>query len=294
MAMLDNRRTSYPAPAPERELGGARVDAPAHRELEEDLNASLRAWSTGKLRARDRSLQLAYEMLKRIAARLLRNERHPETLEPAALVNEFFLRVAERPVNWQDRDHFFAGAARIMRHILIDRARHRRSYLRTGHLHRVTLNEALIGEESPTPDTFALTEMLDELSSLDPQQARVVNLRFFLGLSIQETAKILGISTATVKRDWKKAKDWLFLHLGDHINTSTMKDRAVTLEQENRPAGERPGRAISLSGNMTTLCWSAQHHACEGATDDDRYEANPPGRRGAPASILIRRFGPAS
>ena len=167
-------------------------------------------WSNGDLKARDRLLPLVYAELRRLAAASLRRERGDHTLQPTALVHELYLRlVEERSVDWRSRSQFFGVAAKLMRRILVDHARGRRAAKRGGGLHEVTLSRALIVSEERAPALVALDEALSRLASIDPQQARVVELRFFGGLSVEEASEVLGISTATVKREWNVARAWL-------------------------------------------------------------------------------------
>jgi RNA polymerase sigma factor (TIGR02999 family) len=151
-----------------------------------------------------------YDELRRIAAYYMRGERPDHSLQPTALVHEAYLRlVGQDDLHWESRAHFFAIAARAMRNILVDRARARGSAKRGGDVARVPLDEveALVG--APDLDYLALDAALDALERVDPQQCRVVELRYFAGLGIEETADALGVSPATVKRDWAMAKVWL-------------------------------------------------------------------------------------
>lgn len=153
---------------------------------------------------------LVYGELRQLAARQLRNERPDHTLSPTSLVHEAFLRLTgSAPISWESRSHFFRVAAQAMRRILVDHAR-RRSAQKRGRQHQVTLDSAL--EESlsqSTEDVIGVDEALSRLALLDERQARVVELRYFGGFSIEETAEVLGTSPATVKRDWMVARAWL-------------------------------------------------------------------------------------
>ncbi|MEO6239345.1 MAG: ECF-type sigma factor [Vicinamibacterales bacterium] len=158
----------------------------------------------------DSLLPLVYKELRRLAAGYLRREKPGQTLQPTALVHEAYLRLMkDRPDRWQNRAHFCAIAAHSMRQILIERARARGAAKRGGARPRVTLDEALIGGEDRSIDLLALDEALERLAALDPEQARLVELRFFGGLTVEETAEAMGISPATVKRHWTIAKAWL-------------------------------------------------------------------------------------
>jgi len=155
-------------------------------------------------------LPVVYQELRRLAASYLRRERPGQTLQPTALVHEAYLRLLkDRPGRWQNRAHFCAIAAHSMRQILIERARARGALKRGGGGPRVTLDEALIAGGERSIDLVALDEALDRLAQFDPEQARLVELRFFGGLTVEETAEALDISPATVKRHWAVARAWL-------------------------------------------------------------------------------------
>ena len=165
----------------------------------------------------DALLPIVYEELRRLAAAYLRRERPGQTLQPTALVHEAYLRLMkDRPDRWQNRAHFCAIAAHSMRQILIERARARGAQKRGGAQPRVTLDEGLVaGEPSATVDLLALDQALERLAAVDPEQARLVELRFFGGLTIEETAEAMNISPATVKRHWTVARAWLARELAD-------------------------------------------------------------------------------
>lgn len=155
-------------------------------------------------------LPLVYEELRRVAASYLRRERPGQTLQATALVHEAYLRLLrEQHVSWQNRAHFCAIAANSMRQILVERARARHAAKRGGAFHRITLDDAIAGAEETGIDIEALDQALARLALLDPQQARLVELRYFGGLTIEETAGVLDVSPATVKRSWTIAKAWL-------------------------------------------------------------------------------------
>jgi RNA polymerase sigma factor (TIGR02999 family) len=180
----------------------------------DDVTRLLQAWSLGDVEAGERALLLVYQELKRQAARYLRRERGDHTLRPTALVHEAYLRLVGQPgVAWQNRSQFFGVAAQMMRRVLVDHARARARGKRAGGWRRVSLEEAG-GTANPAAardvDLLALDAALGELAQLDPERARLVELRFFAGLSIDEAARLLGVSPSTVTRDWRMAKAWLF------------------------------------------------------------------------------------
>jgi RNA polymerase sigma factor (TIGR02999 family) len=178
-----------------------------------DVTQLLLAWGNGAASAGDELLPLIYGELHRQAARAMRRENHEHTLQATALVNEAYLKlVDQRRVQWQNRAQFFGVAAQLMRRILIDHARARHADKRGGDMHRITLGhaeQAAANEADAGVDVLALEEALEKLSTLDPKQARLVELRYFGGLTIQETSEILGVSVATVKREWATARAWL-------------------------------------------------------------------------------------
>src|SRR5574339_329774 len=158
----------------------------------------------------DSLLPIVYQELRRLAASYLRRERPGQTLQPTGLVHEAYLRLMkDRPDRWQNRAHFCAIAAHSMRQILIERARARGALKRGGAQPRVTLDEALIPGGEQSFDLLALDEALQRLAALDPEQARLVGLRFFGGLTVEETSEAMDISPATVKRHWSVAREWL-------------------------------------------------------------------------------------
>ena len=158
----------------------------------------------------DSLLPIVYQELRRLAAGYLRRERPGQTLQPTALVHEAYLRLMkDRPGRWQNRAHFCAIAAHSMRQILIERARARGAAKRGGARQRITLDEGLVAGSDRSIDLIALDEALERLAAIDPEQARLVELRFFGGLTVEETAEAMDISPATVKRHWTVAKAWL-------------------------------------------------------------------------------------
>ena len=167
-------------------------------------------WSNGDLHAREALLPLVYAELRRLAASQLRRERPDHILQPTALVHEAYLRlVEERRVDWHGRSHFFGVAATLMRRILVDHARAHLAGKRGGTVAKVPLTDTIAMSRERPADLVALDESLTRLALLDVQQSRVVELRVFAGLSVAETSRALGISSATVKRDWAVAKAWL-------------------------------------------------------------------------------------
>jgi len=179
----------------------------------DNLTALLVEWHEGDEAALDRLMPLVYEQLRSIAHRYVRRERDGHTLQTSALVNEAYLRLADQKVVWQNRSHFFAVTARVMRHILIDHARRRRYAKHGGGARQVPIEEASAMSMERAAELIALEEALDELAKLDQRKSRVVELRYFGGLSLEETADVLKISLMTVRRDWRAAKAWLYRRL---------------------------------------------------------------------------------
>ncbi|HVG23463.1 MAG TPA: sigma-70 family RNA polymerase sigma factor [Thermoanaerobaculia bacterium] len=175
-----------------------------------EVTQLLREWSGGKQEARDELLGLVYEPLRAIAGRHLNRERVGHTLQPTALVHELYLKlIGQRHVAWNDRAHFFAVAAQVMRRILVDHARRRNSDKRGGGVTPVTIGAALDLAATESFDVVALDVALEQLEQIFPQQARMVELRFYAGLTIDETAAVLGVSAATISREWTMARAWL-------------------------------------------------------------------------------------
>jgi RNA polymerase sigma-70 factor (ECF subfamily) len=174
------------------------------------VTALLLSWGRGSEAALERLVPLVEPELRQVARRHMAREARGHSLQATALINEAYLRLVENPrVSWQNRAHFFAMAARLMRHILVDHARAKRNIKRGGGLQRVALHDDLAVSSSPTCDVVALDEALDALTAIDPRRGRVVELRFFGGLTVEETAGVLKISPETVMRDWKLARSWL-------------------------------------------------------------------------------------
>jgi RNA polymerase sigma factor (TIGR02999 family) len=174
------------------------------------LTRLLVAWSDGDAHARDDLMALVYPELHAIAVRHFARERPGHLLQPTALVNEAYERLVDlRAMRWQDRAHFFAMAARIMRRLLVDHARQRRAAKRGMGQSSLTLEEGLLAPEPREVDLLALDDALTRLAAFDQRQAHVVELRAFVGLTTEEIARVLGVSTGTVKREWTMAKVWL-------------------------------------------------------------------------------------
>jgi RNA polymerase sigma factor (TIGR02999 family) len=178
-----------------------------------DVTALLEAWSNGDEAARSRLMEAVYDELRRVARGHLRRERSGHSLAPTALVHEAYLKlVDQRGVRWQNRAHFFAIAARVMRRILVDHARSRAAAKR-GEGTRVSLDGIDVGAAALDIDLIALDDALDRLAAIDARQGELVEMRFFAGLTVEETAAALGVAPITVKRDWALARAWLFRQL---------------------------------------------------------------------------------
>jgi RNA polymerase sigma factor (TIGR02999 family) len=184
-------------------------------EPSEGITQLLVRWSTGDQTALEKLMPLVENELRRLAGNYLRRERPGHTLQPTALVNEAYLRlIDQRDSKWQNRAHFYGIAAKLMRRILVDHARVKYAEKRGGaDQHRLSITSAQGLSTTPDLDLLALHEALEELAKLDPQQERIVELKFFGGLSIHEVAEVLSIGHATVERDWKMARAWLRLKL---------------------------------------------------------------------------------
>jgi RNA polymerase sigma factor (TIGR02999 family) len=179
-----------------------------------DVTRLLLAWNDGDKAALDHLTPIVYEELRRVAKRLMRRERAGHTLQTTALVNEAYLRLIDAgSVKWQNRAHFFALSARLMRQILVDFARRRSQLKRGGDADKVLLEEAVIVDGGRSPDLVALDEALAGLAALNRRQSQIVELRYFGGLSEEETAEVLSISVRTVRRDWSLARAWLYREL---------------------------------------------------------------------------------
>jgi RNA polymerase sigma factor (TIGR02999 family) len=174
-----------------------------------EVTQLLVAWSNGDQVARDELMSVVYQELHRLAHKYMRRESPDHTLQTSALVNEAFLRlVDQRNVQWQNRSHFYAIAAQMMRRILVDYARNRRYAKRGGGLREISLDETMLSDDR-NHEVVALDEALLELAKIDSRKSQIVELRFFAGLSIEETSDLLAVSAGTVMRDWTLAKAWL-------------------------------------------------------------------------------------
>jgi RNA polymerase sigma factor (TIGR02999 family) len=183
-------------------------------KLPQEVTQLLIKWSDGDTGALDSLIPLVYDDLRRLAHHYLRSERAGHTLQTTALAHEAYFRLAsQKKVDWQNRGHFFAVCAKIMRRILVDYARSRGSAKREGEVKKTLLSDADVLSQQRPPDIVAVDEALKELEAIDPRKSEVVELRFFGGLTIAETAQILKVSHATVEREWSTARAWLFREL---------------------------------------------------------------------------------
>ncbi len=192
------------------DCGGCEMTTPSSQEVTQLLVE----WGNGSRAALDKLMPLVYEELRRLARRHMRREREGHTLQTSALVNEAYLKmINEREMQWQNRAHFFAVAAQLMRMILIDHARARKVAKRGGGANQVPLDEALVVSDERAAELLALDDALKALEAVDERKSRIAELRFFGGLSVEETAEVLKISRATVMREWRMAKAWLYREL---------------------------------------------------------------------------------
>lgn len=190
----------------------------------EEVTLLLQQVATGNQDAVEKLIPLVYEELHRVAQNHLRFERPNHTLQPTALVHEVFLKlVAQRKADWQGRAHFFAVASQLMRRILVDYARGRLSAKRGGGKVKLPLDQVFVLTPGRCDELLALDESLERLGKLDARQSRVVELRFFGGLSVEEAAKVLGVSPKTVKREWSMAKAWLYGEMKSHHGEDARK-----------------------------------------------------------------------
>lgn len=181
-----------------------------------DVTVLLRAWTDGDDEAREQLIALVHRELRRLARRAMKGEQRDQTLQPTALVHEVYLRLVDlRKIEWTDRAHFYALAARLMRHILVDAARARRNLKRGGAVRKIPLVEGVVSAQRLEADLEALDDALQRLAAIDPRRSQVVELRFFGGLDVDETAAVLKVSRRTVLRDWTLARAWLFQTLSD-------------------------------------------------------------------------------
>ncbi|HKQ79529.1 MAG TPA: sigma-70 family RNA polymerase sigma factor [Blastocatellia bacterium] len=176
----------------------------------QEVSKLLRAWSEGDQNALDRLMPLVYDELRRMARRHMDRQGHGHTLQTTALIHEAYLKlIDQKEVNWQNRAHFFGVAAQAMRHILVDYARARRAAKRGGDAVLVSLDEAAVASDERSAELIALDDALEALAGIDLRKCRVVELRYFGGLSVEETAEVLKVSPETVARDWRLARTWL-------------------------------------------------------------------------------------
>jgi RNA polymerase sigma factor (TIGR02999 family) len=183
-----------------------------------DVTTLLHAWAGGDVFAREQLVPLVYQDLRRRAAAYLRRERRDHTLQPTALVHEAYLRLVKQDrAVWQNRAQFFGVASQIMRRILVDHARRARMAKRSGRWAKITLDEGAAAMPAPDVDVLDLDDALTRLAEFDPRKSRIAELRFFTGLSLEETGEVLGLSVATIERDWQVARAWLYTALkGSH------------------------------------------------------------------------------
>jgi RNA polymerase sigma factor (TIGR02999 family) len=180
----------------------------------DDVSILLRAWSDGDQSALERLIPAVYEELRRLAHHYMKGERPGHSLQTTALVNEAYMRLVDfTRMQWQDRAHFFAVSARLMRRILVDHAR-RQNMKRGADVPHVSLEDVAVVGGDRTGDLVALDDALNALARLDARKAQIIEMRFFSGLSVEETAEVLKVSSATVRRDWSIAKLWLYRELG--------------------------------------------------------------------------------
>ena len=203
------------------------MSRPAMSESQE-VTLLLTALTRGDDGAASKLIPVVYAELRRLAGSYMRRERVDHTLQATALVHEAYLKLIEqRSANWQSRAHFFGVAAQLMRRILIDHARGHTRQKRGGEQKKVSLDEAFVFSEKQADELLAVDDSLNRLAEIDPRQARVVELRFFGGLSVEEAAEVLGVSPKTVKRDWSVAKAWLYADLKERhgIDAAAMGER---------------------------------------------------------------------
>jgi RNA polymerase sigma factor (TIGR02999 family) len=177
--------------------------------LPEEITQLLFSWNEGSAEARDQLIQLVYPELRRLARQYMGRENPQHTLQTSALINEAYLRLAKREIQWQDRSHFYAVAAKAMRHILIDHARSHHYAKRGGGVRQVPLDEKTITNNERAAELVALDDALTSLAAKDLRKSQIIELRFFGGLSVEETAEVMNISGITVMREWRAAKAWL-------------------------------------------------------------------------------------
>jgi RNA polymerase sigma-70 factor (ECF subfamily) len=187
----------------------------------QEVTELLVAWSGGDSGALQDLMPIVYDELRNLARRYMHREENNQTLQTTALIHEAYLKlIDQKRVQWQNRAHFFAVAAQMMRRILVDMARKRHAERRGGTFQKISLDEAPTLSHCPAREVVAVDEALTALAVLDPQKSRIVELRFFAGLSVEETAEVLKISAATVMREWKRAQAWLYSEIGKQPSAS--------------------------------------------------------------------------
>jgi RNA polymerase sigma factor (TIGR02999 family) len=185
---------------------------------QKDITGLLLDWGSGDRAALDKLIPLVYKELRRVAHQYMRRERAENTLQTSALINEAYIKLVDyKRMRWQDRAHFFAVAAQVMRRILVERARGRGRLKRGGAAQRVSLGEAAGQADGRAATIIALDNALTDLCAIAPRKAQVVELRYFGGLNIDETAEVLGVSSPTVQREWRAAKAWLYRAISEEI-----------------------------------------------------------------------------
>lgn len=185
---------------------------------DKEITGLLLDWGNGDEAAFDQLIPLVYQELRRMAHQYMRRERPGATLQTTALINEAYLKLVDyKRMSWQDRAHFFAVAAQVMRRILVERARSRQSDKRGGAAQKVSLDEAADLAIECAPDLIALDDALTRLGVIAPRKVRIVELRYFGGLNLEETAEVLGVSSPTVQREWRAAKAWLYRAISEGI-----------------------------------------------------------------------------
>jgi RNA polymerase sigma-70 factor (ECF subfamily) len=181
-----------------------------NNDMRSDMTTLLKEVTKGNQEAVAELIPLVYHEMRRLAGGYMRRERENHTLQATALVHEAYLRLVQQRSDWRDRAHFFGVAAQVMRRILIDHARGHLRIKHGGQKEAIPLDEALVFSEAKSEELLAVNEALDRLAKLDPRQSKIVEMRFFGGLTVEETAEAMGISPMTVKRDWNVARAWLY------------------------------------------------------------------------------------
>jgi RNA polymerase sigma factor (TIGR02999 family) len=188
----------------------------------QELTLLFQNWEKGDEEALERLIPIVYQELHKLASRCMSHENPGHTLQTSALINEAYLKlVNQKNVHWESRGHFMAIAARLMRRILVDHAREKHRQKRGGSIRPVSLDECMIAVEEGSPDLLALNDALAAFEKIDPRKCRVVELRFFAGLTVEETAEALGIAPNTVLRDWNMAKAWLYREMSSGSTSSS-------------------------------------------------------------------------